>query len=137
MAPHDEHGGKLRGGMTRVFRLRTRDGVVVHAGDLGQRPYPALLTWLNETPIDVLLLPVGGHFTLGGDGAAAWVAALNPTFAVPYHSADDGTLFTELAPRSHFLRRFPDHQNMDALELPLPEATQEQRSCSRVVVLNR
>lgn len=137
-AAHDEHGGALRGGLIQMLVLSTCAGHIVHCGDLGQLPTPALLASLREATggarIDVLIIPVGGHFTLGGDGAAAWVEALRPAAVVPCHSADDGTLFSELAPRRNFLNRFAVFETQTTIELPLRDY---KVAASQVVVLEK
>ena len=48
-------------------------GVVAHCGDLGERPEGPLLQALVDAKLDVLIVPVGGYFTLGADGAAELV----------------------------------------------------------------
>lgn len=106
-AAHDEFGGRLRGGMTDIIRVTDGDSnqVVVHCGDLGERPVGALLEWLGEVPIDVLIVPIGGYFTLGADGALELVRLLKPRAVVPCHAAEHGGRFPELASEELFLAR--------------------------------
>ncbi len=108
---HDEFGGRLRGGSTDALRF-TADGVtILHCGDLGERPDGALLAWMQERPIDLLVVPVGGYFTLGPDGAAELTATLAPRFVLPCHSADDGVRLPQLGPRRLFDARFERHDD--------------------------
>lgn len=95
---HDEYRGALRGGTTDVLRIRVNGVTVVHLGDLGERPTGALLDWLRQIPIDALLVPVGGYFTLSPLGAREVVRLLQPRIAVPCHSADDGVTLPQLQP---------------------------------------
>lgn len=118
-AAHDEYGGRLRGGHTDILVVTTPDGVVAHCGDLGERPEGPLLEALVDAKIDVLIVPVGGYFTLGADGAAELVARLKPRVAVPCHSADDGVALPALGPRTAFLSRFATHVSAASLYLPL------------------
>ncbi len=80
--PHDEVEGAKRGFVTG-FRFAI-DGVsIVHPGDLGRVPRPEEAQAL--APVDVLLLPVGGTFTVGPEEAARTVEALRPRVVVPMH----------------------------------------------------
>lgn len=109
LAAHDEFGGKLRGGLTALLRVTTPtpEGpqVIVHCGDLGERPTGALLDWLLETPIDVLIVPVGGYFTLGPDGAAEVVRLVQPRTVVPCHAREHGVSLPELGCVDGFFER--------------------------------
>lgn len=96
-AAHDEFGGRLRGGMTDVLRVTDDAGTtVVHCGDLGERPTGDLLRWLGERPIDVLIVPTGGYFTLGPDGALELARLLQPEATIACHAAEHGANFSEL-----------------------------------------
>jgi L-ascorbate metabolism protein UlaG (beta-lactamase superfamily) len=80
---HDEVAGTQRGPNTIfVFSL---DGVrVAHFGDFGQSELRAeQADALGE--LDLIILPVGGGPTIGGTGAAAIVALLQPKWVVPMH----------------------------------------------------
>ncbi|MBC7292578.1 MAG: MBL fold metallo-hydrolase, partial [Thermoleophilia bacterium] len=72
---HDEQGGKERGKNTIVV-LDDGDVRLVHLGDLGHALNPATVAVLGT--VDVLLVPVGGHFTIEHQGAAQVVEAINP-----------------------------------------------------------
>jgi L-ascorbate metabolism protein UlaG (beta-lactamase superfamily) len=132
---HDEHQGRLRGGTTDVLDLRLGGLRIVHCGDLGERPVGALLDFIARPRPDVLIVPVGGHFTLDADGAAELVDAARPRFALPCHSADDGTLFAELGLRSLFTMRFADIRERG--ELTLDAESTDADDGTAVVVLSR
>ena len=79
---HDEEGGKKRG-KNHVVRVEADGMVLVHCGDLGMIPEPQdLETW---KPVDILLLPVGGVYTIDAQQAQSLVRALKPRIAVPMH----------------------------------------------------
>lgn len=73
---------------------------IVHAGDLGEDPTspsfqdPAILEKIVAA--DVLLLPVGGHTTIGPLEADVVIEDLQPTLVIPMHY------------RTDFLHDFPD-----------------------------
>ena len=79
---HDDAQGKLRGeNMIRVFDV---DGLkVVHMGDQGCMPDAAALDAIAGA--DVMLLPVGGTYTVDAQGAKAIVEAAKPACVVPMH----------------------------------------------------
>ncbi len=80
---HDELQGSKRGSNI-VFDVTTPDGFrVVHCGDLGHVPATEILQKLSEP--DVLLIPVGGVYTV--DSSTAWkiAKAIEPSFIIPMH----------------------------------------------------
>lgn len=79
---HDHHGGARRGGnILFVFEL---EGLrIAHCGDLGQVPDEALQKALGR--LDVLLVPVGGYYTIGAAEAVETMKLLKPTVTVPMH----------------------------------------------------
>jgi L-ascorbate metabolism protein UlaG (beta-lactamase superfamily) len=105
--------------MTDVLRVTdTATGeVVVHCGDLGERPVGKLLKWLVQVPIDVLIVPVGGYFTLGGDGALELARLLSPKAVIPCHAAEHGGMFSELASADLVLSRVPHNPLLGAIRV--------------------
>jgi L-ascorbate metabolism protein UlaG (beta-lactamase superfamily) len=79
---HDDSGGSQRGKNT-VTVLDDGDLRLVHLGDLGHLLDPETLKRIG--PVDVLLVPVGGHFTIDHKEAAAVVDALEPGLVIPMH----------------------------------------------------
>jgi L-ascorbate metabolism protein UlaG (beta-lactamase superfamily) len=79
---HDPQAGALRG-PNLIFRLKAENISVVHCGDLGETLPAATETLLGA--IDVLLIPVGGVYTIDGAEAATLVARLQPKIVVPMH----------------------------------------------------
>jgi len=79
---HDEAQGAERGRDT-VYSFEL-DGVrFCHVGDLGHVLSDEQLKSIG--PVDVLLVPVGGHFTLDTAKLDRLVAQLNPRVVVPMH----------------------------------------------------
>ncbi len=80
---HDATGGTVRG--HNAMFLVEADGVrILHCGDLGQRTLSkAQLAAIGE--VDVMLVPVGGVFTVDGAGAAALIRQVRPRLVVPIH----------------------------------------------------
>jgi L-ascorbate metabolism protein UlaG (beta-lactamase superfamily) len=103
---HDEFGGRLRGGTTDILTFDLGEHRIVHMGDIGERLTAQQIADWQPGSIDLLLVPVGGYFTLGADGAFELVEKLRPSFVVPCHAANQGVTLPQLADYSHFTRRF-------------------------------
>ncbi len=101
---HDDQGGRLRG-MNTVHILRAEGLTAVHLGDLGHR-----LKRDQAAPLlrcDVLMVPVGGTYTIDADGAKAVVEDLQPRIVVPMHYRRGSLGFDNIAPLEKFLALFP------------------------------
>jgi len=129
LAAHDEYGGRLRGGMVELVRLTTAGVTILHCSDLGERPAGSLARWLTSEPVDVLIVPVGGYYTLGPDGAAEVAALVRPRYVIPCHSSDDGVKLAELGPREPFVRRFPSTIFVDTLRVTGTERITAEPRC--------
>ena len=81
---HDEVKGAKRGPNV-IFSIEADGQKIVHCGDLGHMPDDETLEAIKGC--DILLLPVGGIFTV--DGKTAWeiVRRIAPKVAVPMHFA--------------------------------------------------
>lgn len=79
---HDEVRGAKRG-INHIFVVRTPQATLCHMGDIGQPVSKALVQAIG--PIDVLLIPVGGTYTVDAAGAKAYVDALQPHYVIPMH----------------------------------------------------
>jgi L-ascorbate metabolism protein UlaG (beta-lactamase superfamily) len=85
-AYHDKSRGAERGGI-RVYKIGI-DGIrVCHLGDLGHMLPDKDIQYLK--PIDVLMVPVGGHFTIDAVEAWAIVKLLQPKIILPMHMKTD------------------------------------------------
>lgn len=79
---HDNTQGSERGRNT-VFNLMI-DGVnIVHLGDLGHTLNEEQVSEIDN--VDILLIPVGGVYTIDGDMAAKVIAQLEPKIVIPMH----------------------------------------------------
>ena len=79
---HDGSGGALRG--TNTVSVVSSDGIrLAHLGDLGHELSPAQLAALGR--IDVLLIPVGGYYTIDAAQAKSVIGAVKPKITVPMH----------------------------------------------------
>ncbi|MSU75953.1 MBL fold metallo-hydrolase [Patescibacteria group bacterium] len=98
---HDDKDGAERGPNT-VFSFRL-DGIhFVHLGDLGHKLSEEVIERIGD--VDVLFIPVGGHFTIDAKGAAEVVKQLQPRETVPMHYQVPGLNLKELASVDKFLK---------------------------------
>lgn len=79
---HDCEGGASRGKNT-IIVLDDGDLRLVHLGDLGHLLDEATVEAIGS--VDILLVPVGGHFTIDHTQAAAVVDSLAPRVVIPMH----------------------------------------------------
>jgi len=92
---HDAERGAQRG-ENIIFAFEI-DGVhIAHLGDLGHLLTEEQLAELG--PIDVLLVPAGGNFTLTPAEAAEVAAQISPKIVIPMHYAVDGASTDLLGP---------------------------------------
>ena len=79
---HDGNRGKKRG-ENIIFKLRM-DGIdVCHLGDLGEDCSSDLIE--TVLPVNVLLIPVGGNYTLDAEMAKEYVDRIMPDIVIPMH----------------------------------------------------
>lgn len=99
---HDDAKGALRG--TNTIHIIS-DGTcrVAHLGDLGCELTPDQLAQLRE--VNVLMIPVGGFFTIDAPQAAALVKAIEPKIVIPMHYRSERFGFDKIAPVSDFVNR--------------------------------
>lgn len=103
---HDEEGGVLRGKNT-VHILRAGGLKLVHLGDLGHRltQEQAEKMW----DCDVLMVPVGGTYTVDHAGAVSAQVWLMPRVTIPMHYRGDDFGFDNIDTVDEFLNYFsPD-----------------------------
>ncbi len=101
---HDDQGGALRGRNT-VRRFSSEGVNVVHLGDLGHQLTKEQLEKIGRC--DVLLLPIGGTYTIDKKEAKAVADAINPRVVVPMHFHEDGKGLEILTSREEFLAQYP------------------------------
>jgi L-ascorbate metabolism protein UlaG (beta-lactamase superfamily) len=107
---HDEVQGMDRG-LNTVWIIEV-DGIrIVHLGDLGHLLSEAQVKKIGQ--VDVLMIPVGGVYTLNGAEAKKVVAQLKPRmYILPMHHGTE--VYDDLLPNKEFL----DEQNKDNIKSP-------------------
>jgi L-ascorbate metabolism protein UlaG (beta-lactamase superfamily) len=88
---HDDQQGAARG-RNAVFVFEMAGLRVVHLGDLGHQLDDTQISAIGG-PVDVLMTPVGGNFTIDAAGATQIVDALKPKVVFPMHYKTDKIAF--------------------------------------------
>lgn len=125
---HDKNAGKDRGGNT-IFRISAENLVLLHLGDLGHKLDSKTAEMIGA--VDILMIPVGGKFTVGAEEAFAMVTLLHPRIVIPMHFQTPHLSF-QLAPVEEFTARFDKVLKLPRLEIrpsDLPDDT-------RIIVLD-
>ena len=108
---HDNENGKERG-ENLIFKFRM-DGVeVCHLGDLGEECSSSLIEAL--LPIHVLLIPVGGNYTIDAKQAKEYVDRIMPSYVIPMHYKTKG-LEIDVEKPDDFIDLF-DEEDVEELE---------------------
>ena len=114
--PHDHHGGSKRG--MNLIHLFSFGGLkVVHMGDTGSVPAPEILERIKGA--DLMLIPVGGFFTVGADEAFAIVEETGPKAVVPMHYRSESFGFGVLSTLEEFAGKFPSADVRESGQLTL------------------
>lgn len=121
---HDDVKGTKRG-KNLIFSFLI-DGVrVCHMGDIGQKFDFSFVNGITKP--DVLLIPVGGNYTIDGEEAAKYVDALDPAVVIPMHYHVRG-LTVDIEDERRFLRamggKFSTKKELSFTAATLPSTRQ-------------
>jgi L-ascorbate metabolism protein UlaG (beta-lactamase superfamily) len=97
---HDGTKGTQRGRNT-IFVLEAEGLRVVHLGDLGHPVDEATAKAIGRP--DVLMIPVGGHYTIDASQARDVVARLRPAITIPMHYKTEVNAGWPIGPIDAFL----------------------------------
>lgn len=114
---HDEKGGSLRG-QNFLTVVETEGLRIAHAGDLGHPLTQEQRDALGRP--DVLLLPIGGTYTLDAAAAARLAKEIGAGLTIPMHYRGEGFGFDVLQTVEDFLVHFDSVCQMEESVLELP-----------------
>ncbi len=98
---HDEAQGAARG--ANLAFLIEMDGLrLLHLGDLGHLPTPEQVSAFGK--VDVLMLPVGGYYTIDAAQAVETMRLISPKVTLPMHYRTDFDQDMPIATQEPFLR---------------------------------
>lgn len=126
---HDPSGGSERGPNT-VFVFEVDNLVFCHLGDLGHVLTSEQVGQIGR--VDILMLPVGGYFTIGPREATQVVEQLSPRIIIPMHYKTEVLNFP-IAPVDDFLKGKENVNRPGSSELTVTK--EEMPPETRIVVL--
>ena len=116
---HDTSKGSERGG--NLISIIETEGIrIAHLGDLGHPLSPADVPELEG--VDVLLVPVGGHFTIDAPTAAGLAEAFKPGIVIPMHFKTDKVDFP-IRPVDDFIELVDDAERNGGSEIEITKKT--------------
>lgn len=122
---HDAEKGAKRGDNI-IYRFDIEDIAVAHLGDLGHELDDKQLERLEGT--DILLIPVGGTYTLDAQKAISVINQVEPRIIIPMHYSVPG-LKIDLDPVEKFLKAIaikPRHEEkLKITKKDLPQENME------------
>lgn len=100
---HDDKKGAERGKNT-IYVIEMDGLRLVHLGDLGHKLSDSEVESLGD--VDILMIPVGGIYTIDHRTAAEIVKSIEPRVIIPMHyktAEHDAKTFADLAPVEEFI----------------------------------
>ena len=126
---HDTSKGKDRG--RNIVYVIEIDGIrVCHLGDLGHELSDDEIGAIGK--VDVLLIPVGGFYTIGPKEALGIMRVLSPAVTLPMHFKTDSLGFP-IKPVEDFLSLAGESERPGATEI---EIKKDQLGGARIIVLD-
>lgn len=126
---HDPSKGSERGTNT-IFNLQVDSVQVCHLGDLGHVLSEEELSEIG--PVDILLIPVGGYFTIDAEEATRVVDQVKPKVVIPMHFKTEKVGFP-IAPVEDFIKGKPALKRSGTSEVTFDKASLPQKT--EIVVL--
>lgn len=126
---HDDANGTKRG-ENLLFLIEAEGLRVAHLGDLGHLPTPAQREALGR--VDVLLVPVGGFYTIDAAQARETAALLGAKVILPMHYRTEVNADWPITPVEAFTSQYPA---VNVAEMPLVRITRDDLKCHKPVIV--
>lgn len=131
---HDNEGGRRRG-ENIIYKFRMDGLEVCHLGDLGEDCSSELLEMI--LPVNILLLPIGGTYTIDAELAKEYVDRIMPEIVIPMHYKTRD-LNLDLDKADVFLNLFDDEEteicSLDTLEFSREDIIEEK---TKILLMER
>lgn len=111
---HDDEQGARRG-KTLLFLMEAEGLRIVHLGDLGCIPEEKQIRLLAQP--DVLMIPVGGFYTIDGKTARKVAEMLHPTVMLPMHYKTAFNADWPISGPESFLEGIPEQEIRREIEV--------------------
>lgn len=119
---HDDVGGAKRG-KNLIMKIEMEGLTLAHLGDQGAPLTPEQIRALGR--VDILMVPVGGFYTIDAKTAAELVGIVRPRITLPMHYKTAANADWPIADASEFLALMGQR---DARPMPLLRVTREDLS---------
>lgn len=131
---HDKSSGSERG-ENLIFKFRMDGLEICHLGDLGEECSSALIETL--LPVHVLMIPVGGTYTIDAEQAKEYVDRIMPAIVIPMHYKTKG-LNMDIDKVDAFTDQFDEEEveELDDSELELFRDDISEES-TKIIVMER
>lgn len=131
---HDDQEGQVRGENV-IFKFRMDGLEVCHLGDIGEECSAELIEML--LPVNVLLIPVGGNYTVDAEQAKEYVDRIMPEIVIPMHYKSRHSII-DVDKAQGFLDLFEDEDvdvcHRDVLEFSRDDLTE---SNTKIILMER
>ncbi|OPZ88631.1 MAG: metal-dependent hydrolase [Firmicutes bacterium ADurb.Bin419] len=114
---HDEKNGKKRG-LNTVFKFRVDGLNICHLGDLGHVLTPEQVKEIGE--VDILMIPVGGIYTIDHVEALKVMETLKPAVTIPMHYKTKALKF-KLDEVDKFLEAAGEYKKVEGSKIEINE----------------
>ncbi len=127
---HDDKSGKERG-LNTIYKIITEEISIVHLGDIGQTINDEILERLGN--VDILLVPVGGIYTIGSKEAIDIISKVEPRIVIPMHYKIPNLAY-EMANADDFLKNSGfSNEKIDKFKISKKDIAQEN---TKIIILN-
>lgn len=99
---HDSQNGTIRGNNI-IFKYNIEDMNIAHLGDLGHILSDEQIN--NLIPTDIVMIPVGGTYTIGPDDAIKVIRQINPKIIIPMHYHTSNLEISSLSTLDTFIQK--------------------------------
>lgn len=132
---HDKTKGEERG-RNVMYKIEAENVSVLHCGDLGHTLSAETIELIDG--VDVLLIPVGGFYTIDAEEARQVIEKLEPSIVIPMHYKNDAfptDIMENVAPLEDFLSKLGITSYEPVSKLSVAPADFEEQT--KVVVLSQ
>lgn len=99
---HDKEQGAARG-LNTMYRIKAEDMVICHLGDFGEgKLSDEQVEAIGD--VDILMVPVGGHYTIDAKEAVEVISQVEPKIVIPMHYKVGGLSIKELEGPEKFIK---------------------------------
>jgi len=125
---HDNEKGAQRGENT-IYKIEADEISILHCGDLGHTLSDELVDEIGD--VDILLIPIGGHYTIDAAEAVSIIHKIEPSIVIPMHYNHKGLdqkIYKDLTGLDEFIAKYGSapSETLDVLTMKkedIPEDT--------------